>query len=154
MRWSNVPVPEPFIAAIAGACALHAVLPLQLPVARNTRLALAGPMLATGIGLASWAVVSAGDTDVEKDTSLVTTGPYALTRNPMYLGWSLGILGLAFGTGSAWLLVGSLAAVRAIDREVHVEEMRLSGRFGAAYKAYRDRVPRYLPAVQLRTRLP
>ena len=67
---------------------------------------------------------------------------------------SLGILGLAFGTGSAWLLVGSLAAVRAIDREVHVEEMRLSGRFGATYEAYRDRVSRYLPAVQLRTRLP
>ena len=152
MRWSNVPVPEPFIAAIAGACALHALLPLRLPVARSTRLTLAGPMLATGIGLASWAVASAGDTDVEKGTSLVTTGPYALTRNPMYLGWSLGVLGLAFGTCSAWLLAGSLAAVRRIDRDVHVEEMRLSRRFGAAYEAYRDRVPRYLPTVQLRTR--
>ena len=152
MRWSNVPVPKPFIAAIAGACALHALLPLRLPVARSTRLTLAGSMLATGIGLTSWAVTSAGDADVEKDTSLVTTGPYALTRNPMYLGWSLGVLGLAFGTGSAWLLAGSLAALRAIDREVHVEEMRLYGRFGAAYEAYRDRVPRYLPNVQLRTR--
>jgi len=109
-------------------------------------------MLATGIGLASWAVASAGDADVEGDTSLVTTGPYSLTRNPMYLGWSLGALGLAFGMGSAWLLAGSLAAVHAIDLEVRVEEMRLSERFGAAYEAYRDRVPRYLPTVPLRTR--
>ena len=147
MRWSNVPVPEPHVTAIVGAAALHAILPLRIPLGRGTRLALAGPMLATGIGLAAWAVSSAGDADVESESTLVTSGSYAVTRNPMYVGWSLGVLGLALGTGSAWLLAGWLAAVRAIDREVDVEEARLLQRFGAAYMAYRDRVPRYLPAV-------
>ena len=68
----------------------------------------------------------------------------------MYVGWTVGVLGLAFGTGSAWLLAGWLAAVRAIDREVNVEEARLSERFGAAYMAYRDQVPRYFSADPLR----
>ena len=51
MRWSNIPVPEPHVAAIVGAAAFHFVLPLRIPLARRTRLALAGPMLASGIGL-------------------------------------------------------------------------------------------------------
>jgi len=135
------------VAAIIGAAALHTVLPLWIPLGRRMRLGLAGPLLATGIGLAAWSVASAGDADVESDSALVTSGAYALTRNPMYVGWSVGVLGLALGTGSAWLLAGWLAAVSALDREVDVEEARLLQRFGAAYMAYRDRVPRYLPAV-------
>ena len=147
MRWSNIPVPEPQVAAIVGAAALHFVLPLRIPLGRGTRAALAAPMLATGIGLAAWAVASAGEADVESDSSLVTEGAYAVTRNPMYVGWSVGVLGLALGTGSAWLLAGWVAAARTLDREVDVEESRLEQRFGASYTAYRDRVPRYLPAL-------
>ena len=82
MRWSNVPVPEPHVAAIVGAAALHAILPLRIPLGRRTRLALAGPMLATGIGLAAWAVASAGDADVESDSALVTSGAYASDPQP------------------------------------------------------------------------
>jgi protein-S-isoprenylcysteine O-methyltransferase Ste14 len=141
VRWSNVPVPGPHLAAAAATAGLHWILPLRIPLARGTRLALA-----------AWAVGSAGDADVESDSALVTSGAYALTRNPMYLGWSLGMLGLALGTGSAWLLAGYLAAASAIDREVDVEEARLLQRFGAAYMAYRDRVPRYLPALPDRSR--
>jgi len=144
MRWSNVPVPEPHVAAIVGAAALHFVLPLRIPIARGIRLTLAGPMLATGIGLAAWAVASAGDADVESESALVTDGAFAVTRNPMYVGWSVGVLGLALATGSAWLLAGWYAAVNAIDREVDVEEARLLQRFGTTFAAYRDRVPRYL----------
>ena len=147
MRWSNVPVPEPHVAAIVGAAGLHWMLPLRIPLARRTRLALAGPMMATGIGLVGWAVAAARDADVESDSALVTSGAYALTRNPMYVGWSVSVLGLALGTGSAWLLAGLAAAASAIDREVDVEEARLLQRFGAAYTAYRDRVPRYFPAL-------
>ena len=144
MRWSNIPVPEPHVAAIVGAAALHFVLPLRIPLARGIRFTLAGPMLATGIGLASWAVASAGDADVESESALVTDGAYAVTRNPMYVGWSVGVLGLALATGSAWLLAGWYAAVNALDREVDVEEARLLQRFGTTFAAYRDRVPRYL----------
>ena len=107
-------------------------------------------MLASGIGLAAWAVASAGDADIESDSALVTSGAYAVTRNPMYVGWSVSALALAVGTGSAWLLAGWVAAVLALDREVDGEESRLMQRFGARYLAYRDRVPRYLPGASSR----
>lgn len=101
-------------------------------------------MVAAGAGIVAWAVASAGDADVERESALVTTGAYAVSRNPMYVGWSTGVLGLALGTRSAWLLAAWLLAVSALDREVDAEESRLVERFGAEYTAYRDRVPRYL----------
>ena len=104
-------------------------------------------MVATGIGLTTWAVASADDADVDSDSELLTTGAYGLTRNPMYVGWSIGVLGLAVGTRSAWLLAGWLVALGVLDREIDAEESRLLRRFGATYTAYRDRVPRYLPWV-------
>ena len=66
---------------------------------------------------------------------------WAATR--MY-GWWWRVLGLALGTGSAWLLAGWIVAVRALDREIDIEESRLRARFGPAYDAYLDAVPRYL----------
>ena len=65
----------------------------------------------------------------------------------MYVGWSVGVLGLALATRSAWLVAGWYAAVHALDREVEIEEARLLQRFGASFAAYCDRVPRYIPAV-------
>lgn len=144
VRMSNVPIPEPHVAALAAAAALHFVLPLRLPVGRRLAAVVGGPMMAAGIGLAAWAVVSAGEADVERDSALVTEGAYAVTRNPMYVGWSLAVLGLALGARSLWLVVAGLAAAAAIDHQVDAEEARLLARFGPAYAAYRDRVPRYL----------
>ena len=144
MRWSNVPVPEPHVAALIGAGALHVALPLHLPFGRRTGRAVAGPLLAGGFGLAAWAVASAGDADVERDEALVTGGAYGLSRNPMYIGWSAGVLGLAFWTRSLWLLAAWILAIRALDRQIDSEESRLLDRFGPAFRTYRDRVPRYI----------
>jgi protein-S-isoprenylcysteine O-methyltransferase Ste14 len=144
MRWSNVPVPEAHVAAIAGSAVLHTVLPLRLSVDRRTGLRLGGPMVAAGVGLSAWAVASAGDADVERESALVTHGAYAVSRNPMYVGWSTAVLGVALGTRSAWLVAAWLVAVTSLDREVDAEESRLLDRFGAEYAAYRERVPRYL----------
>ena len=144
MRWSNVPIPEPHIAALAAAAALHFVLPLRLPVGRRLGAAAGAPMLGAGIGLAAWAVASADEADVERESALVTVGAYALTRNPMYVGWSLAVVGLGLAARSAWLVATGLLAMTALDREVDAEEARLLRRFGQGYAAYRDRVPRYM----------
>ena len=144
MRWSNVPVPEPHVAALLVGAGMHYLVPLHLPIGRGAGRAMAASLVTGGIGLAAWAVASAGDADVERESTLVTGGAYAVTRNPMYLGWSAGVLGLALGSGSAWLLAGWAAAVSALDREVRAEESRLERRFGKAYLAYSDSVPRYL----------
>ena len=129
---------------MVAAAALHFLVPLRIPIVGRTGRAIGLSMLATGIGLAAWAVASAGESEVERDDALVTDGAYALSRNPMYLGWSTGVVGVAAWTRSAWLLATSALAVRLLDREIDREESRLLARFGAAYAAYRERVPRYV----------
>ena len=80
---------------------------------------------------------------MERDEALITDGAYAASRNPMYAGWSVAVLGLALWTRSPWLLGASLVAIQALDREVRDEESRLAQRFGTGYREYRERVPRW-----------
>lgn len=104
------------------------------------------------VGLAGSAVVRflrAGTTidPVRPDRSrtLVTTGPHALTRNPMYLGLAglLAAHALALRSVAAALPVAGF--LLALDRgQVAAEEIALLARFGAEYEAYRSRVPRWL----------
>lgn len=78
---------------------------------------------------------------------IVDTGPYAITRNPMYLGHLVFLLGLALTTRSP-LAVATLAVnVPWFDRHARRDEERLTELFGEAYTAYRDRVPRWLPGL-------
>jgi protein-S-isoprenylcysteine O-methyltransferase Ste14 len=143
MRRSNVPLPEAHLAALAAGLGLDWLVPLRLPLGRRRRM-LTTPLVAVGVALAAWAVASAGSVDVERDEDLVTGGAYAVTRNPMYLGWSLAVLGVAVARRSAWLVVGWAVAVRQLDREIRTEEQRLQERFGDRAAVYRKRVPRYL----------
>jgi protein-S-isoprenylcysteine O-methyltransferase Ste14 len=146
MRWSNVPVPEEHLGALIAGAGLHLLVPLRLPIGGAARWPLAASLVVGGAALAAWAVGSAGDADIERDAALVTDGAYAVTRNPMYLGWSAGVLGLALGSGSAWILASWAVAVTALDRAIRAEEARLGARFGETYAAYASRVPRYLPS--------
>ncbi|HET7786025.1 MAG TPA: isoprenylcysteine carboxylmethyltransferase family protein [Myxococcales bacterium] len=79
-------------------------------------------------------------------TSLNTTGPYALTRNPLYLGNLFITVGLCLVAHDPWLLL--LAAFlfwvqyRAI---IAAEEEFLRSRFGAEFDAWCARVPRFWP---------
>ena len=143
MRWSNIPIPEPHVAALIGGALLHWLLPLRLPIGRSSGMLAGATLLGGGAGLAWWAVASAGDTDVEGEAGLVTSGAYAATRNPMYVGWSAAVLGLALASRSAWLLAAWALAARALHREIGAEERRLRDRFGDDYEAYVERTPRY-----------
>jgi protein-S-isoprenylcysteine O-methyltransferase Ste14 len=80
-------------------------------------------------------------------TRVVTEGPYGLTRNPMYLGHLVFMLGLAVALRSYVAL--ALLALRAIwfHRRVVADEERLAARFGAEYTDYMRRVKRWLPGV-------
>ena len=78
---------------------------------------------------------------------VIDTGPYAYTRNPMYLGHLIFMAGLALTFWSWFALF--LFAVRAVwfhSRVLHDEE-RLQEIFGAEYEAYRARVKRWIPWV-------
>jgi len=80
-------------------------------------------------------------------TRVVTEGPYRLTRNPMYLGHLIFMLGLAVTFRS---IVGmALLGWRAIwfHRRVLADEARLAAQFGAEYADYKARVKRWIPGV-------
>lgn len=78
-------------------------------------------------------------------TALVTAGPYRLTRNPMYLGFTGLYLGLALWFGGYWpLLLLPLVLVVMVHGVIRREEAYLERRFGEEYLAYRRRVRRWL----------
>ena len=76
---------------------------------------------------------------------IIATGPYRYTRNPMYLGHLIFMVGLAL-TFWSWFAVVLLVA-RAIwfQRRVLHDEARLERQFGVEYSAYRGRVKRWVP---------
>ena len=78
-------------------------------------------------------------------TTIVETGPYRFTRNPIYLGMFLGLVGLAIAFDSLWLLVMLVPFALAIRYGVVArEEAYLERKFGDAYRRYRARVRRWL----------
>jgi len=81
----------------------------------------------------------------EQASSVVTTGVYRFTRNPMYAGILFVLLGcfLAFGGLSA--LAGLPAFILYINRlQIRPEEQALQAKFGSEYTAYQARVRRWL----------
>ena len=78
-------------------------------------------------------------------TALVQTGVYRFSRNPMYLGLSLGYFGFALLLGNVWMLWLGAVIVVIIDRRViTAEERYLSRIFGPAYTSYTTRVRRWV----------
>jgi protein-S-isoprenylcysteine O-methyltransferase Ste14 len=76
---------------------------------------------------------------------LVTAGPFAWTRNPIYLGNTALLAGLGLATPARWFLPIAPAAAFAIDRlAIRREEAHLRARFGAAWDAYARVVPRWI----------
>lgn len=76
---------------------------------------------------------------------LVTDGPYAVTRNPMYLGHLLFLGGLTLGTRSPLALAATVALVPWFGGRARTDERRLADHFGPDYEDYCRRVPRWLP---------
>jgi protein-S-isoprenylcysteine O-methyltransferase Ste14 len=78
---------------------------------------------------------------------ILSRGPYRFTRNPMYLGHLIFLLGLAltFWSWFAMVILGGRALW--FHRRVLQDEQRLEGIFGVDYAAYRARVKRWIPGI-------
>ena len=84
------------------------------------------------------------DPNAEPD-HLVTSGPFGITRNPMYLANTLLLIGVAFVTGIAWfLLFAFLAAFATQKLAIEKEEKILAAKFGKKYRDYAKRVRRWI----------
>jgi protein-S-isoprenylcysteine O-methyltransferase Ste14 len=55
--------------------------------------------------LAAWAVAAVKDRDVEKPTEIISSGPYAFGRNPMYLAWTILYVAAAVLVNTWWLIL-------------------------------------------------
>ncbi len=153
MRWLETRIPPPVVAAlVAVLMGLAAPSAARLAASSTLRLSLALAIaLAGGVvaGAGSRAFRRAGTTvnplRPARASSLVTTGIYRFTRNPMYVGLTCVLTGVA-----AWLwwwpaLAGPCVFVAYITRfQVQPEERALGAKFGAEYEAYRRQVRRWL----------
>jgi protein-S-isoprenylcysteine O-methyltransferase Ste14 len=75
----------------------------------------------------------------------VTTGPYAISRNPIYLAWAIFQLGLGIWLQNLWIVVLLIPAIFVVNMlGIIPEEQVLLERFGQSYQEYRDRVRRWL----------
>lgn len=146
-------VPPPLVAAIAGLAiwALSAILPaIDLGTETKTAISLAAELAGAVFGIAGIVAFRRARTTVnplrpESASTLVTTGIYQVTRNPMYLCMALLLTALAVWLAFPWSLLCVLAFILYIDRfQIVPEERALSELFGEEYQRYRTRVRRWL----------
>lgn len=100
-------------------------------------------LVVPGLLLRAWA-----SGHVRKNTTLSVTGPYAYTRNPLYLGSSM----IAFGFAAASRSVLIVIVLACLFTAIYVptilsEEKFLFSRF-AGYKEYAEQVPRFFPRLR------
>ena len=97
-------------------------------------LAIGGAIGAAGEALRIWA---AGH--LEKGREVTNTGPYAMTRHPLYLGSSIMGVGLAIAANSLFVAVVVLGYLTiTITAAIRSEEAHLTEKFGGNYPAYRE----------------
>ena len=88
-RWSNIPIPEGHVFALVAGVALNWWCPLEFWQAALQIQVFGWTLLLIGILLAIWATTTFSKMDFSKPTAVVASGPYALSRNPMYVAWTL-----------------------------------------------------------------
>jgi protein-S-isoprenylcysteine O-methyltransferase Ste14 len=147
---SGVRIHPPLVAllCLVGALALHMIMPGAQTVFAHHLLGLI--VVAVGIGVCFYAAAIFQARDTTKNpygepTSFVTTMPYTFTRNPMYLGVTIALLGFAIFFAAPEMLLAPVAFFVIIDRMVIPrEEQTMERLFGTPYLDYKARVRRWL----------
>lgn len=135
-----------------GVGTIHVALSPTSPLAVGEAAAVA-LLMAGAIGLffaasrtmgSNWSIVAR----TRPDHDLVTSGPFAHVRHPIYVALFLFMVAMAVAYGHYWGLVPGvpLYIVGTIIR-VRIEERMLRAQFGTAYDAYAARVKRFVPGL-------
>lgn len=141
--------PVYLLAAALSMTGLHYFAPIRTIL--HTPLTYIGAgLIAVGLFIIIWPAISFGKAGtplkpLEESTHLVTDGMYRFTRNPIYLGMTTILLGIAvlFGTVSPFFLV-PIFVLTIQNRFVVLEEALLESTFGDEYIEYKGRVRRWL----------
>lgn len=153
MSWLDHKIPPPIVVLVtaAGMWPLAGIAP-AIPLDNLWRwiaaagLALGGLLIArSGVRNFSRAKTTINPVNIDAASTLVTTGIFAYTRNPMYLGMTALLLGWAIFLSGVWTFLGPLLFVLFITRfQILPEETVLAGKFGASYDAYTQKVRRWI----------
>jgi protein-S-isoprenylcysteine O-methyltransferase Ste14 len=149
---SNAAVRPPFawLLALAAGIAADRLYPLPFVPASVPGKWVGAAIFAIAFALGIWAIVTIrkAGTQVETykpTTAIVANGPYRFTRNPIYLGMMLVLIGLAVALDSLWLLAMLVPFYLVIRYGVVArEEAYLERKFGDVYFGYKSRVRRWL----------
>ena len=146
------PPPLIFTLPFLAAAALHAARPWPISAQYAVGLAVGGfaaILIAVAIGVSSVARFWKADTTIlpagVPTTSIVDSGPYRFTRNPMYLAMAFAYVGFCLLLNNRWALVLMPVVIMAVDVFViRREERYLAAAFGDAYVRYCARVRRWM----------
>jgi len=146
-------VPPPVVALVVAALMWIAAWvfpePVILPAWRDDVggiVAIAGAVLAVAAMFSfGRARTTLNPVAPERCSAVVTSGVFRVTRNPMYVGLLLAILGWMISLGALIALIGPPAFVAYIQRyQIVPEERALVRKFGVGYVAYMARVRRWI----------
>ena len=149
---ANVLIRPPIALALAAAAGLAAawVYPLPFVPASIPAGWVGAAAVAAGFALAAWAVATMRRAGTrfkthQPTTRIVAAGPYRFSRNPIYSGMFLVLIGFGLGFDSLWLLV-ALGLFYPVIRYgvVAREEAYLERKFGDAYLDYKAKVRRWV----------
>jgi protein-S-isoprenylcysteine O-methyltransferase Ste14 len=153
VRFLELRIPPPIVGLViaAGMWAV-AHVPPNLQMSELVRLITTAALGLLGAAVALGGVISfrRAKTTVnplkpETSATLVSTGVYSFTRNPMYLGMALVLLAWAAYLSSIWSLLGPVLFALYITRfQIIPEERVLDRLFGAPFAEYKKRVRRWL----------
>jgi protein-S-isoprenylcysteine O-methyltransferase Ste14 len=133
-HWQPWPLPAHFV-------------PIRTPI-----LILGTFLTAAGTAFAIWARVAlganwSGEVTVKENHDLVTTGPYGLTRHPIYTGILLAFVGTAIVVGQYRAILCLVLLAASFWYKLGIEERLMRETFGQAYDAYALRVKALVPFI-------
>jgi protein-S-isoprenylcysteine O-methyltransferase Ste14 len=146
----NLPIKPPFVFVIAMLTGF-AVDWFKPVIARPEQWGGLGIVFCVcAVSLAAWAWLAfkRHHTDVrpwKPTTAIVTDGPFALTRNPIYLGFALFQVGIGLWANALAVVLMTIPAIAATNKWIIArEESYLTRKFGDAYVSYAKQVRRWL----------
>jgi protein-S-isoprenylcysteine O-methyltransferase Ste14 len=144
--------PPPAVVLVLGIVMAGAAMVITPVFSGVIRYSVGPALIALGVAIVVtgartfWASGTTIDpVSIDRASTLVTHGIFRLTRNPMYVGFTLMLVGWAVVLGSPWMLGGPLLFVGFTHRfQIVPEERVMREKFGREYEAYCDTVRRWI----------